>query len=109
DGFLYLTKGDLPRAIRSLIQAVEICRTWDFSIQLTNATARLGYAHVLSGTIELGLRLLEQAAVRAESLGGLYERPSIFAWLSDAYLRSGRPEQAIELAVRAFELADHSK
>jgi class 3 adenylate cyclase/tetratricopeptide (TPR) repeat protein len=109
DGFLYLTKGDLPRAIRSLMRAVELCRTWNLSIQLTNATARLGYAHVLSGFVSVGLPFLEEAMQKAEALGGLYERASIAAWLSDAYLQSGNVEQAIETAMRAFELADSSK
>src|SRR5438105_2060968 len=57
----------------------------------------------------LGLGLLEQAAEQAQALGALYERASIVAWLGDAYLRSGRIQEAIEFAGRAFELADHSQ
>jgi tetratricopeptide (TPR) repeat protein len=109
DGFLYLTRGELPRAIRSLIRAVDVSRTWNFSLHLTNATARLGYVHVLSGYVSDGLALLEDAAQMAGALGGLYERASIVAWLSEAYLRSGQPEEALDSARRAFELADRSK
>src|SRR5438874_1672233 len=63
----------------------------------------------VAGDITLGLGLMEQAAEQAQALGALYERASIVAWLADAYLRSGRIQEAIEFAGRAFELADHSQ
>jgi class 3 adenylate cyclase/tetratricopeptide (TPR) repeat protein len=108
-GMLYLLKGELQRATHLFTRAVDVARTWSFSLQLTNATARLGYAQVLSGQAGVGLPLLEQAAQKAEALGGLYERASIVAWLSDTYIRCGDPDRAMEAASRAFELADSSK
>jgi tetratricopeptide (TPR) repeat protein len=108
-GFLHLVKGELPEAIRYLTRAVEVYQSWNLALSLTTATARLGYAHVLSGWMSVGMSLLEQAARKAEALGGLYERASIVAWLSDAYLKSGRIDAAIDAARRAWELADSSK
>jgi tetratricopeptide (TPR) repeat protein len=99
----------VPQAIQTLERSVELCRQWNFSIHLTNAAARLGYAHVLSGDVEVGLSLLEQAAKQAESLGRLYEQASIIGWQGLAKLRVGRRDEALELATRAFEVADQSR
>jgi class 3 adenylate cyclase/tetratricopeptide (TPR) repeat protein len=112
-GLASLLHGDLHRAISLLTRAVGVARTWSFSIQLTNATARLGYAQVLAGSLTVGLPLLEEAGSNADRLAsggtGLYERASIVAWLSDAYLLAGRVDRALDEARRAYELADRSK
>jgi len=109
NGFVYLLKGDLLQAIQTLERSVELCRTWNFSIHLTNASARLGYAHVLSGAVDTGLSMLEQAAKQAESLGRLYEQASIIGWLGLANLRAGHCDEALDLALRAYEVADQSR
>jgi class 3 adenylate cyclase/tetratricopeptide (TPR) repeat protein len=112
-GLAYLLDGDLPRAIALLTRAVEVARTWSFSLQFANATARLGYAQVLAGALSVGLPLLEEAASKAAALAsggtGLYERASIAAWLSDAYLRTGRAGEALDAAERAYEMADRGE
>src|SRR5262249_43463798 len=46
---------------------------------------------------------------QAESIGRLYEQSSILGWLAETYLLSGRPEQSVEAARRAFEIADQSR
>jgi tetratricopeptide (TPR) repeat protein len=109
NGFVYLLKGDVLQAIQTLERSVELCRIWNFSIHLTNASARLGYAHLLSGDVKLGLSMLEQAAKQAESVGRLYEQASIIGWLGLANLRAGRCDEALDLARRAFEVADQSR
>jgi bifunctional non-homologous end joining protein LigD len=55
------------------------------------------------------LPLLEQATQQADAIGRLYEQASMVAWLAEAYLAAGRPEPAVEMATRAFQLADQSK
>ena len=109
NGFVSLLKGDLLQAIQTLERSVELCRTWNFSIHLTNASARLGYAHVLSGAVDAGLSMLEQTAKQAESLGRLYEQASIIGWLGLANLRAGHRDEALDLALRAYEVADQSR
>jgi class 3 adenylate cyclase/tetratricopeptide (TPR) repeat protein len=108
-GLLHLIKGDLPHASRTLLRAIDVCRTWKISMQAPAAIARLGYTHVLLGELSVGLPLLEDAVQQAESIGRLYEQATIVSWLGLAYLQSGRAQDAIKMAERAFELAESSK
>jgi tetratricopeptide (TPR) repeat protein len=108
DGFVHLVKGELHHALRSLTRAIEVSRTWNLSTQIPAATARLGYANMLSGFDAVGLPLLEQAAQQAQSLR-IYEEATIVTWLGDAYLRIGRQAEALDVARRAFYVADTSK
>jgi tetratricopeptide (TPR) repeat protein len=108
-GFLNLQKGDPATAIRALRRAVELCATWNFNMHLLTATARLGYGHVLADDVLTGLPLLEQTVEKTAASGGSYEQASFSSWLSDAYLRVNRTDDAIASATQAYALATSSK
>jgi class 3 adenylate cyclase/tetratricopeptide (TPR) repeat protein len=108
-GFLYLQKGEAAAAIRVSTRAVEVCGTWNFNMHLLTATARLGYAHVLAGDVLAGLPLLEQTVEKAAASGRSYEQAAFSSWLSEAYLRLNRTDDAIASATHAYELASASK
>jgi class 3 adenylate cyclase/tetratricopeptide (TPR) repeat protein len=108
-GFLYLQKGEAAAAIRALTRAVEVCETWNFTMHLLTATARLGYAHVLADDVLVGLPLLEQTVEKTAASGGSYEQASFSSWLSDTYLRLNRTDDAIASATHAYALATGSK
>jgi class 3 adenylate cyclase/tetratricopeptide (TPR) repeat protein len=108
-GFFYLHMGKRAASIRALTRAVELCGTWNFTMHLLTANARLGYALVLADDVLAGLPLLEQAVEKTAALGGSYEQASFSSWLSDAYLRLNRTEDAITSATHAHALATGSK
>jgi tetratricopeptide (TPR) repeat protein len=99
-GHVYLRKGDLHQAILWLERGLEVCRVWDVPLLFYLVSSTLGYAYVLSGRVSDALPLLEQS-VSMEAIG--FMRGSVHAWLSEAYLRLGRLDEALALALRGLE------
>ena len=64
-------------------------------------SSALGYAYVLAGRVSDALPLLEQS-VATEAMGIM--RGRVHVWLSEAYLRLGRLDEALALAVRGLEV-----
>ena len=93
-------------ALTLLDRSLHICRTAHLDIWLSWPQAQLGYAYAHLNRSAEALPLLEDAAKRP-SLGigiGFY-----FCWLSEAYLRAGRHDDAIEVGQRALDRARKSK
>jgi tetratricopeptide (TPR) repeat protein len=102
-GLLYLRKGDLAKAIATLERGFGLCQVWKLGGWVPILPSHLGYAYALSGRVAEAVPLLEQAlgpnvpVTGADALGRAY--------LSEAYLLTGRREEAIQLAGRALILS----
>jgi tetratricopeptide (TPR) repeat protein len=99
-GHVYLRKGDLHQALPWLERGLEVCRVWDIPLLLYVVSSTLGYAYVLSGRVSEALPLLEQS-VSTEGMEIM--RGRVHVWLSEAYLRLGRLDEALAVAVRGLE------
>jgi class 3 adenylate cyclase/tetratricopeptide (TPR) repeat protein len=99
-GHVYLHKGDLHQALPWLERSLEVCRVWDLPFAFYIASSTLGYAYVLAGRVSDALPLLEQS-VSPEATERM--RGRVRAWLSEAYLRLGRLDEALALALRGLE------
>jgi tetratricopeptide (TPR) repeat protein len=100
-GHVYLHKGAWPQAIVWLERGLEVCRVWDIPLLLYLVSSTLGYAYVLAGRVSDALPLLEPSA-STEGVGIL--RGRVHGWLSEAYLRLGRRDEALAVAERGLEL-----
>ena len=100
-GDVYLRKGDMPQAIPWLERGLEVSRAWDLPLRFYLVSSTLGYAYVLSGRLSEALPLLEQSA-STEVMGIVRGRVDV--WLSEAYLRLGRLDEALAVAERDLEV-----
>jgi tetratricopeptide (TPR) repeat protein len=99
-GHVYLRQGAFHQAIPWLERGLEVCRVWDIPLLFHVSSAALGYAYVLSERGAEALPLLEQSAstkVMASMKGRVHN------WLSEAYLRLGRLDEALASAVHGLE------
>jgi class 3 adenylate cyclase/tetratricopeptide (TPR) repeat protein len=103
-GLAYVRKGDIGAAIVVLERGLERCRVADIPVQFPLVASPLGLAYVLSGRVAEGTTLLEQAVGQTASKrrSGQAFRLS---WLSEAYLRAGRIEEAASHAELALEFS----
>ena len=100
-GYVYLHKGEWHQAIPWLERGLEVCRVWDIPLLLYLVSSTLGYAYVLAGRVFEALPLLEPSA-STEAMEIM--RGRVRVWLSEAYLRLGRVDEALAVAVRGLEL-----
>jgi tetratricopeptide (TPR) repeat protein len=100
-GHVSLRKGDLHRAIAWLERGLEVCQAWDIPLLFHVSSSTLGYAYVLAGRMPDALPLLEQS-VATEAMGIM--RGRFHVWLSEAYLRLDRLDEALAVAVRGLEI-----
>jgi len=99
-GFLYLVKGDCPKAIPALERGLAVCQSWDIRAYAPGIASALGASYTLARRVGEALPLLEQYAFK-----GTVSQPSrAVPWLSEAYLVAGRVEDAMRLTQHAFEL-----
>ena len=91
----------MQQAILWLERSLETCRLWDQPLLLYVSAATLGYAYVLADRVSDALPLLEQS-VAMEVMGVMRSR--VHVWLSEAYLRLGRLDEALALAARGLEV-----
>ena len=103
-GYLHLRRGDLDRAIPILERILALIQAGNFSTWFGTIESSLGYAYALSGRMGDALPLLERAMARER---GYYRRR--LAYLSEAYLREGRFEEAIRLAQQFFQRSHDRK
>jgi tetratricopeptide (TPR) repeat protein len=100
-GYIYLRKGDVHEALPWLERGLEVSKVWDIPLLLYILSSTLGYAYVLAGRVSDALPLLEQS-VSTEGMEVM--RGRVHVWLSEAYLRLGRLDEALALAVRGLEV-----
>src|SRR5262245_250058 len=103
-GLMYIRKEDVSAAIEVLERGLERCRVADIPVQFPLVASPLGLAYVLSGRVTEGTALLEQAVGQTESKRSSGQAFRL-SWLSEAYLRAGRIEEAAAHAERALEFS----
>jgi tetratricopeptide (TPR) repeat protein len=103
-GQLYLRTGEFHRSISVLERGMRLCQDWHIPALFAAVASRLGAAYALSGRVPEALPLLEQGASKGQESQALG-----FARLSEAYLRVGRTEEALDHAQRALALSQHYK
>ena len=107
-GGVYLTQGDVAKAIDALERSLGLYQRWEFPLVFRWIAVQLGYAYTLAGRVTAALPLLEHAVQQGTALRSS-SHPRWVAWLSEAYLVAGRWEDARRVAGQAFELARRYK
>jgi tetratricopeptide (TPR) repeat protein len=100
----YLRKGDVSKAIPLLERGLELHRVGINPRLFADLAAALGAAYALAHRVDEALPLLGQA-VAPSALRQAYQSALPFLWVSEAYLRLGRVEDASQCAERALALA----
>src|SRR5262249_6415435 len=88
------------QAISWLERGLDVGRVWDIPLLFSLVSATLGYAYVLAGRVSDALPLLEQSVATE---GVEIQRGRVHIWLSEAYLRLDRLDEALALAARGLE------
>jgi tetratricopeptide (TPR) repeat protein len=103
-GYAKLQRGELSQAVSFLRRCHGIAQEASVTVWLAPIGGALGYASVLSGALDQGIRLLEGVVApgAAENQIGMSEWQ---VYLADAYLRAARLGEAVETAERAVTLA----
>ncbi|HEU5193104.1 MAG TPA: hypothetical protein VFW70_00090, partial [Methylomirabilota bacterium] len=104
-GYLRCQQGQPAPAIPDLERALAICKERDFSVWLPQITGMLGHARVLTGRIEEGLALLEEASAVYVRTRGWPFRTLFAVHRGAACLGAERPKEAQALAEDALTLA----
>lgn len=104
-GELYLTKGDASESIAPLERALYLSQVANIPQTVPSIASALGYAYVLLGRLSEALPLLEQGAGVVPSMLATRTPSRYLAWLSEANLRAGRPDEAVPLAIMVQERA----
>jgi tetratricopeptide (TPR) repeat protein len=98
-------RSNCGRAIAALERAMVIVRMSDIPILYPFVAAPLGWAYVLAGRAEEGLRRLEEAVERAEAMEFAANHPQRLVWLGRAHLLAGNRDVAKRIGLRALEEA----
>jgi tetratricopeptide (TPR) repeat protein len=104
-GGLYLTQGEVDRAVPLLEHGLAVSERGDVPMWFHMIAASLGRAYAQSGRIDDALRILEDAVAQAGAMRVTARYALALSWLSEAYLMAGRVEAAGALAARATELS----
>jgi tetratricopeptide (TPR) repeat protein len=104
-GLLYLRKGDLAKAVPVLERSLEVCHTANLPVIAALGAFLLGHAYTLAGRIAEALPLLEQAVEQFTAKEQVRNLSRNMAWLSEACLLAGRPDDALKHALHARELS----
>jgi len=101
-------RGDLPEAAEHFERGLALCREATIGVWLPSMTGGLGHVYALLGRSAEARQLLDECLASAATKMHSNE-PVRIAWLAEAHLLAGRPVEALELAMRALELARERK
>jgi tetratricopeptide (TPR) repeat protein len=101
-GSLYLRQGTLSKAIPVLERGLGVCQIANIHTWFSTVAATLGYALTLADRVAEALPLLLQAAAQDLSRGMTAAHARWVAYLSEAYLLTGRLDEATGLARSAL-------
>ena len=103
-----VAQGNFREALPWLERSLAACRRQDFYL-FSSAAALAGRTYVRLGRVADGIALLGEAAEREGATGfGLY-RPERLAALAEAYLLSGRVDDALRAARQALDVSRAGK
>jgi class 3 adenylate cyclase/tetratricopeptide (TPR) repeat protein len=108
-GFLYLRRGELPRAILRLEQSLELCQVGNILFWLPCVTSSLSTAYAFSGRVTEALPLLELVMDQATSGRPMFHQTLVVTEVSEASLLVGRLDDALTQALRALALSREHK
>lgn len=104
-GLVATLKGTPEQAIPVLERGLDLCRAMNFRVLFPSAACWLGSAYALARRFGDAMPLLEQAVETAVSLKRKDRYAIFLARLGEAHLETGRPDQALEPAGRALQMA----
>jgi tetratricopeptide (TPR) repeat protein len=104
-GLLALRKGEVHKAIPTLERGLACCQEAHLPFFFLTIAPVLGAAYTLAGRVAEALRLLEQVMEQATATRRQDGQALWVAYLSEATLRAGRPQEALSRAQQALELA----
>jgi class 3 adenylate cyclase/tetratricopeptide (TPR) repeat protein len=104
-GLVWLRRGHLDRALPLLQKSLDVCRDKNLDVWQPIPSSLLGLTCVHVSRLEEGLRLLEDAVARTESLGVRAYLSLWTAHLGEGLLASGHLERARATGQRALDLA----
>jgi class 3 adenylate cyclase/tetratricopeptide (TPR) repeat protein len=108
-GLVALRHGELDRAIGALERGLGLCQSANLQFWFPRVGSALGFAYTLTGRVAEGLPLLEQAVAQGMAIGQMVFQPFWVTCLAEAYLVSGRREDAHIHGERALALARQHK
>jgi class 3 adenylate cyclase/tetratricopeptide (TPR) repeat protein len=104
-GLAYFRRGDLPRAIRVLERALNVCRTSQIVVGIPRAAATLGAAYAFAGRADEAVPLVA-SAVEESRRRETHSWPALVLLFSGmAYLGVGRIDEAAGLTREAVSLS----
>jgi tetratricopeptide (TPR) repeat protein len=104
-GRFALRQGDLAQAMAVFERGLAVCQRHDLRDWHPELAASVGYAYALADRLPEAVPLLEQASRQYAALrGGAPDPPSVI-WLGEAYLLTGRLDEAWTQAQRALEFS----
>jgi tetratricopeptide (TPR) repeat protein len=104
-GLAYFRRGDLPRAIRVLERALNVCRTSQIVVGIPRAAATLGAAYAFAGRADEAVPLVA-SAVEESRRRETHSWPALVLLFSGmAYLGVGRIDAAAGLTREAVSLS----
>jgi len=98
----------VQKSIPYLERSVHLSRVGSFA-NMFRAMSALGYAYALSGRIADALPLLEQCASEDLSKARTFPVPLVYLRTGEAYLLAGRLDEAAQMALRAWDLAQQRR
>jgi class 3 adenylate cyclase/tetratricopeptide (TPR) repeat protein len=104
-GTLHGRQGDYAKAIGSLERGLVISHVSKIPLLFPLIGAPLGWVYARAGRHDEGLRLLQDAIQRAETMEFAANHALRLTWLGEAHLLAGDRDAAERLALRALELA----
>jgi class 3 adenylate cyclase/tetratricopeptide (TPR) repeat protein len=108
-GLVALRQGGLERAVTALERGLALCQSANLPFWFPRVGSALGFAYSLTGRVAEGLPLLEQAVAQGVAIGQMVFQPLWVTCLAEAYLASGRSEEALVHGERALALARQHK
>ncbi len=104
-GDLHLAWGDTAAAIVQFESGLALALEWDLPTLVAGHTGSLGHAHFLSGNVDAGLPMLQQALSAFEDMRHYMGLSLFLVPLAAASVFAGNVVQARALAERSLELA----
>jgi class 3 adenylate cyclase/tetratricopeptide (TPR) repeat protein len=103
-GLAYFRRGDLPRAIRVLERALNVCRTSQIVVGIPRAAATLGAAYALADRADEAVPLVVSAVEESRQRETHSWPALVLLFAGTAYLYVGRIDEAAGLAREAVAL-----